>query len=379
MSRRTREVRLRDVRVRAARAVITGFHGAQPLRAGETPWREWSDADAGILRSEFAEAAVFEADENAPFSGALSCAARQLVRLGLLEKGGLTLDAERVAVCFSSSKGDMHALRSFGNGGCDAPLSHWRETIGARGTGLAPVAACATGAHCVAFGAQLIEDGYADVAICGAWEAEHSELVLAGYRSLGALSKSGIMRPFDHNRDGFVPSAGAAMLVLENESFARRRGVPILGAVSGYSMQSDASAMTSMCASGDTIARAIELALNRAGNPRVDYVNAHGTATQLNDEIESRAVRSVWGRAVPCSSTKPMTGHWLGAAGALEAQICLMAMREKWAPPTKNVETPDENCDLDYISKGREMPIECAVSLSYGFGGHIGVLVLERE
>jgi 3-oxoacyl-[acyl-carrier-protein] synthase II len=147
-------------------------------------------------------------------------------------------------------------------------------------------------------------------------------------------------------------------------------------------MGADATSLTSMCPSGDSIARAIERALKRAGNPKIDYINAHGTATHLNDEIESRGIKSVFGTSVPVSGTKPLTGHLLGAAGAVEAVICLQALREQWAPPTLNLDEPDEDCDLDYIpqtgeSCGRDLPLKTVMSLNYGFGGHIGVLIFE--
>jgi 3-oxoacyl-[acyl-carrier-protein] synthase II len=145
-------------------------------------------------------------------------------------------------------------------------------------------------------------------------------------------------------------------------------------------MNADATTMTGMDPGGDSIARAIEVACRRAGEPAIDYINMHGTATRANDTVETRAVRSVFGRSIPASSTKPLTGHWLGAAGAIEAIICLLAMRENYAPPTLNLRKPDEECDLDYVPlKGRDLQINTAISLNYGFGGHIGVLVLQNH
>jgi 3-oxoacyl-[acyl-carrier-protein] synthase II len=255
-------------------------------------------------------------------------------------------------------------------------------TIEATGPTFSPVAACATGAHCIAIGAQRIAWDYSKLAVAGACEPPQRSIALAGYRQLGALSKSGVMRPFDKRRDGFVPSEGTGALILENEENARARGAKIYGYVTGYDMGADATSLTGMCPSGDSIARAIERALQRAGNPRIDYINAHGTATHLNDEIESRGIKSVFGDRVPVSSTKPLTGHLLGAAGAVEAAICLQALREKWAPPTLNLEEADPACDLDYIpviegNIGRDLPLKTVMSLNYGFGGHIGVLIFE--
>ncbi len=196
---------------------------------------------------------------------------------------------------------------------------------------------------------------------------------------MGALSKSGLMRPFDRNRDGFNPNGGAAYFVLESEEHARGRGAQIHGFLTGYSLKCDAHHMTSMHQSGDGIARAIEDALQRAGNPKIDYINAHGTAT-INDAVESRAIHAVFGDKVPLSSTKGQTGHLLGAAGAVEAAICLLAMRDGFAPPTLNLEEPDGEFGLDYLPlHGRTMEINAVLSLNYGFGGHIGALVLEKS
>ena len=229
----------------------------------------------------------------------------------------------------------------------------------------------------------MIQWQQAQVVFAGAVEKDLNPLLEAGYKQIGALSKSKIMRPFDKRRDGFVPSSGIALLILENEEHARKRGAKIYGYVTGYDMGADATSLTGMNPSGASIARAMERALKRAGNPQIDYINAHGTATPLNDAIESRAIKSVFGNSVPVSSTKPLTGHLLGAAGAVEAVICLQAMRENWAPPTLNLEEADDECDLDYIpvtpdSCGRDLPLQSVMSLNYGFGGHIGVLIFEK-
>jgi 3-oxoacyl-[acyl-carrier-protein] synthase II len=306
----------------------------------------------------------------------------------------LCLGAEHGQVIFSSSKGDVFWLeedyRRWQAGRerkWDVPRLGWTSDYPARWlaplfNAQSPVAACATGAHCIARGAQMIGWGQADWALCGAVEASLTPLVMAGYRQLGALSKSKVMRPFDKRRDGFVPSEGIGALVLESDEHARARGAKIHAYVTGYDMGADATSLTGMCPSGASIARAMERALKRAGNPQIDYINAHGTATPLNDAIESRAIKSVFGTGVPVSSTKPLTGHLLGAAGAVEAVICLQALREQWAPPTLNLEEPDDECDLDYIpvtptSCGRALPLKTVMSLNYGFGGHIGVLIFE--
>jgi len=363
------------------RVAISGFHIGT---SRDESWHVWNDAGANLQAWSRAgmlcDGRLEPLQKEEPFSGVLFPAARELVRLGLWDKG-LTLDAQRVAVCFSSSKGDLARLQNGESDWApDAATNWWQRTLRSRGASFSPVAACAGGAHAVAIGAQWIEDGYADVVVCGAIETPQTPLVLAGYSSLGALSKSGVMRPFDVHRDGFVASHGVAMLVLESQEHARKRGAKIHGIVSGWAMNADATAMTTMEPDGASIARAIEVALRRANARSVDYINAHGTATKLNDEVETRGIKQVFSTRVPVSSTKPITGHWLGAAGALEAIVCLMAMREKFAPPTLNLGTRDGECDLDCIAQtGRAMKIERCLSLSYGFGGHIGALILEKN
>jgi 3-oxoacyl-(acyl-carrier-protein) synthase len=386
------------------RAAITGFTFGRPEGDG---WLEWDASSENILRSAFAHGRNASAsyrrlrhDGHSRGASAVTRAAFELQRIGLWDKSGLVLDPARVAVSFTSSKGELGLLEtmrsertedqstssfiphlpSFLSWTCDASAAWWSRLTGAEGAMLSPVAACATGAHTIAAAAQWIEDGYADVVIAGALEMSLTPLVMAGYESLGAMSKSGVMRPFDSRRDGFVPSEGLACLILENEEFARSRKASIHGYVSGWSMNADATTMTGMDPNGDSIARAMEVACRRAREPIIDYINMHGTATRANDTVETRAVRSVFGRSVPASSTKPLTGHWLGAAGAIEAILCLLAMRESYAPPTLNLREPDEECDLDYIPlEGRELQINTAMSLNYGFGGHIGVLILQNH
>ena len=304
---------------------------------------------------------------------------------GAYKDGALNTEPERFGVVFSASKHNF-LFYDFLNptdllyGSSDAPSYVIAQKIGAQGPRLSPVAACATGAHCIALGAQLIEDGYADVAICGAIEPVLSPLVLAAYENMGALSKSHLMRPFDTSRDGFVPNVGAGCLILENEDKARERGAEVLGYLSGWAMNADATHMTAMCPSGDSIARSIEYSMKRADISQIDYINAHGTATKLNDETEARGIKSALGNRVPVSSTKPLTGHLLGAAGAVEAVISLLALRENFAPPTLNLQNIDTNCDLDLVvGQGRDVEMQSVLSLNYGFGGHIGALLFTKN
>jgi 3-oxoacyl-(acyl-carrier-protein) synthase len=374
------------------RAVVTGFHAAHPLlQSTPTGWTEYSAANVPDLRALFSESSEAE---NAEYSG--TCEASwwerffacgiigELERTGWKREGEWQTDPQRVAVCFSSSKGRPAQLEKQREYSFDfAP--QWAAVEIAKATGATgkfgcPVAACASGAHAIALAAQWIEDDLCDVAICGAVEAELAPLILAGYRSLGALSTRGVMKPFDESRDGFVPGEGGACLILESRQSAEKRGAKVWAQVSGWSLFCDATSQTGMMASGETISRAIENALHRANVESVDYVNAHGTATHLNDEIEARAIGNSLGSAVPVSSTKALTGHLLGAAGAVEAVLSILAMQQSFAPPNLNLETIDPSCEkIDLLKDGREAEINSALSLSYGFGGHIGVLLLGNE
>ena len=287
-------------------------------------------------------------------------------------------DGARVAVSFSSSKGDWNQWPSctFTGARPDAPALELAHQFDARGRIAAPNAACASGAHAIALGAMWIERGDADLVLAGAIEPPQHPMVTAAYRNMGALSKSGVMRPFDRKRDGFIASAGGGFVVLARESWARQNHAPIHAYVSGWSFACDAHHITQMAPSGDSIERAIRQSLQMAGEPNIDYINAHGTAT-INDETEARALNRVFGDDVAVSSTKPQTGHLMGAAGALEAVLCLQAMENQWAPPTLNLEQVDDGINLDLVvGSGRAMEIGASLSLNYGFGGHIGCLVL---
>lgn len=293
-------------------------------------------------------------------------------------------DTDKVAVSFSSSKGRLDGLDAWARTGdfswpADGPAALLAREFRVGGPTLSPNAACASAAHAIALGAQLIQDGRAEAVITGAVEPEQPALVTAAYRQVGALSKSGVCRPFDRRRDGFVPGNGGGFLILEAESSARSRGAAIHGYVTGWSLKADASHLTALQPAGDTIARAIEQAVTRAGSPGIGYINAHGTATKLNDLVETRGIQQVFGKSVPVSATKPVTGHLLGAAGAVEAVICLLALQQGFLPPTLHLEEPDSECDLDYIPlHGRSLKTNACLSLNYGFGGHIGALVFEK-
>jgi 3-oxoacyl-[acyl-carrier-protein] synthase II len=258
-----------------------------------------------------------------------------------------------------------------------------------RGQSFGTVSACAAGAHAIGMAERLIRYGDADVVVTGGSEAAITPLATAAFTKMDALSDSGISRPFDRRRDGFVMGEGAGILVLEDEEAARERGARILGYVRGYASTSDAHHLTAPEPSGRGAAKAIELALQdaRVGPDDVVYVNAHGTSTPLNDRSETNALKTALGERaaqVPVSSTKSAIGHLLGAAGAVEAIATLLALRDRIAPPTLNYEEPDEGLDLDYVPN-EARPLAAAngraigISNAFGFGGHNAVLCLEAQ
>ncbi|HEX2436316.1 MAG TPA: beta-ketoacyl-ACP synthase II [Solirubrobacterales bacterium] len=252
------------------------------------------------------------------------------------------------------------------------------------------VSACAAGAHAVGAGTRLIEGGDADAVVVGGAEAALTGLAAAAFMAMGATSPTGVSRPFDRRRDGFVMGEGAGVLVLEDAEVAERRGAEAVGEVLGYAATSDAHHLTAPEPSGAEAARAIELALDDAeiGPADLDYVNAHGTSTPLNDRSETESLKTALGddaRRVPVSSTKSAIGHLLGAAGAVEAIATVQALRRRTAPPTLGWEERDDGLDLDYVpgearalganGNGAGDPL-VAISNSFGFGGHNAVLCL---
>ena len=253
--------------------------------------------------------------------------------------------------------------------------------VGARGPGFSVASACATGNHAIGEAARMIARGEADVVIAGGTEAGLNGLTVAAFKSLGALSKAGISRPFDARRDGFVMGEGAGAVILEAEEHARARGAAIRGRVAGYGASNDAFHITEPDREGRGATAAMRSALNDAGAQPGDvgYVNAHGTSTPYNDKVETIALHNVFnGGAPPVSSTKSAIGHLLGAAGAVEAVAALGAIERGLLPPTINYEEPDPECDLDYVPDGpREAPrLELALSNSFGFGGQNACLAI---
>lgn len=261
--------------------------------------------------------------------------------------------------------------------------------IGARGPCLSLATACATGGDSLGVAMMLIRSGMADIAVAGAAEATITRTGIGAFDRIGALSRRSSAAdpapsPFDLERDGLVMGEGAAVLVLESESHARRRGASVLAELAGYGTTADAYHITAPAEQGEGGAAAIQQALQSAGLNAEDlgYINAHGTGTQLNDVSETRAIKTALGsRAyqVPVSSTKSMTGHMMGATPAFEALVCIQAIRENTLPPTINYRSPDPECDLDYIpNQARQAPVEAAISNAFGFGGHNAVLAFTR-
>src|SRR5438309_4786630 len=261
---------------------------------------------------------------------------------------------------------------------------------GAKGPNMAHVSACASSAHAIGEASDQIRRGQADVMLAGGSESGLIKVAIGAFNQARALSTRNdapekASRPFDKERDGFVFSEAAACLVLEEEGFAKARGAHILAEIIGYGQSSDAHHVTAPPPGGEGAVRAMRMAIEDARVPaqRIGYVNAHGTSTQANDGAETAALKAVFGDHAPrlaISSTKSMTGHTLGAAGAIEAAICLLAMREGVLPPTINQEVRDPECDLDYIpNRSRKAQVAVSLSNSMGFGGHNVALVLARE
>jgi 3-oxoacyl-[acyl-carrier-protein] synthase II len=251
---------------------------------------------------------------------------------------------------------------------------------GAKGINYTPTSACSSGGHAVGEAMRMIRHGYQDVVICGGAEAAISPTGVGGFVAMRALSTRNdaperASRPFDKNRDGFVISEGAGVLILEELEMARRRGAPILAEVVGYGTNGDAYHITQPSPEGVGAAACMALCLADAGiSPdAVHYINAHGTSTEYNDANETKAIKRVFGEyaaRLPVSSTKSMTGHLLGGAGGVEAAYTVLALQHGVIPPTINYEERDPDCDLDYVPNvARRAPIELALSNSYGFGG----------
>ncbi len=326
-----------------------------------------------------------------------------------IEQAGISADKEdpyRIAIIVASAIGGLERLEEnvliaqerdpsrispfiipmmMANGAASLIAMHYNF----RGPSFSPVSACASGNDAIGVAWHLIRSGAADVAITGGSESTITYTGVGAFDRLGALSRrnndwSMTPQPFDKNRDGLVMGEGAGILVLESESHAKARGANILAELAAYAATADAYHVTAPHPEGESGAKAILLALEAAGlSPdQVDYINAHGTATQLNDVSETIAIKRALGEyayKVPISSTKSMTGHMMGATGALEAIFCVQAIRDNMVPPTIHYQTPDPECDLDYIpNQAREHLVKAAISNAFGFGGHNAILVFRE-
>jgi 3-oxoacyl-[acyl-carrier-protein] synthase II len=271
----------------------------------------------------------------------------------------------------------------------DSPSVQVSLLTGAKGPNYAPSSACSSGSDAIGQAYDTIRLGNARIMIAGGTEAPLMPIVIAAFSNIRALSAKNDIpqeacRPFDAKRNGFVMGEGAAIMILEEEAYALERGAPILAELVGYSATSDAFHLTQPSPDGASAARALRMALERGGiSPgEIDYINAHGTATLLNDRTETNVIKSVFGKHaknIPVSASKSMLGHLLGAAGSIEAVITVLTLQNGIMPPTINLSHPDPECDLDYVpNHARKAAITTAISNSFGFGGHNSVLIFRK-
>jgi 3-oxoacyl-[acyl-carrier-protein] synthase II len=271
----------------------------------------------------------------------------------------------------------------------DAAASMVALQLGVRGPNMAVVSACASGTNAIGEAVEVIRHGRADVIFSGGCEAGIVPIAMAGLSVMTALSTHNdepeqASRPFDRLRDGFVMGEGAAVLVLESLDHAKERGAQILGEIKGYGTSNDAFHISAPAENGAGAAICMRIALADAGMQvsEINYINAHGTSTLLNDKSETDAIKTVFGElaySIPISSTKSMTGHLLGAAGGLEAVVCVKTLEDEMLPPTINYENPDPQCDLDYIpNHARPLKVKNVMSNSFGFGGHNASIIISR-
>jgi 3-oxoacyl-[acyl-carrier-protein] synthase II len=262
--------------------------------------------------------------------------------------------------------------------------------LGAKGPNLAVVSACATATHALGEAARAIVHNDADIMIAGGTEAAITKMGYAGFCAMKAMSTRNseperASRPFDAQRDGFVMGEGAGVCILESLEHARKRHAKIYCEIAGYGITGDAYHMSAPAPEGEGAARSMAMALHHAKlNPdEIDYLNAHGTSTPVGDKCETQAIKTVFGphaKKLAVSSTKSMTGHLLGAAGAVETAVCALAIRDNIVPPTINYENPDPECDLDYVpNKARQINVRACVNNSLGFGGHNATIIVKRH
>jgi len=326
-----------------------------------------------------------------------------------LEDAKLTIDdsnAERVGVYIGSGIGGLHTIEEqhkvLLNKGPKrispffipmliSNMASGQVSIytGAKGFNSAPISACATGTHAIGDAYHMVKRGDVDVMIAGGTEATITPLAVAGFTSMKAISTRNddpqrASRPFDRDRDGFVMGEGSGILILESLEHALKRGAKIYAEIIGYGATGDAYHITAPAPEGEGAARAIKMALRVAGiqPEEVDYINAHGTSTDLNDKYETMAIKTAFGDhayQLAVSSTKSMTGHLLGAAGAVEGIALALTLKNGIIPPTINYETPDPDCDLDYVpNEARKKDVKVGLSNTFGFGGHNATIVMRK-
>ncbi|NVN89515.1 MAG: beta-ketoacyl-ACP synthase II [Desulfuromonadales bacterium] len=407
------------------RVVITGVGAVSPLGIGNNVnWDALTSGKSGIgpiTRFDASDIPVKIAGEVKDFNAEDFFDKKEVKKMDLfiqyamaaadfaMTDSGLVINdenAERVGVLVGSGLGGLPAIEKYHvammEGGIKkispffipmliinlAP-GHISIKYGAKGPNISSVSACATGTHSIGDAFHIIKRGDADAMIAGGTEATVTPLAIGGFAVMKALSTCNdapekASRPFDKDRDGFILSEGAGIVVMEEYESAKKRGAKIYAEVVGYGLTGDAYHMTAPASGGEGAARCMKMALKNAGvNPdQVTYINAHGTSTPFNDLNETLAIKSVFGDhayKLMVSSTKSMTGHLLGAAGGLEAAICCMAMDKGVVPPTINYETPDPECDLDYVpNTARNATIEYAMSNSLGFGGTNATLLFKK-
>lgn len=408
------------------RVVITGIGAVSPLGVGNSVnWDALSSGKSGIgpiTRFDASGIPVKIAGEIKDFNAEDFFEKKEVKKMDLFIQyamaathfamidSGLVIDdgnAERVGVLVGSGLGGLPAIERYHvammEGGIKKVSPFFIPMLiinlapgqisikyGAKGPNISSVSACATGTHSIGDAYHIIKRGDADAMIAGGTESTVTPLAIGGFAVMKALSDSRndtpekASRPFDKDRDGFVLSEGAGIVVMEEYETAKKRGAKIYAEVVGYGLTADAYHMTAPVSGGEGAARCMMMALKNAGvNPdQVTYINAHGTSTPFNDLNETLAIKSVFGdhaKKLMVSSTKSMTGHMLGAAGGIESVICCMAMDKGVVPPTINYETPDPECDLDYVpNTARSATIEYAMSNSLGFGGTNATLLFKK-
>jgi len=404
---------------------VTGVGLVTPLGVGiENVWKRILNGESGIgptTRFDVTKHDTKFAGEVKDFMAGDFVSPKEIKRIDLfiqyalaaskiaIEDSGLDMgreEAERVGVVVGTGLGGLPTLEKYhsillerGPGRIspffipmlianEAP-GHIAIQFGMKGPNLCIVTACATGAHSIGESFRIIQYGDADVMVAGGTEANLTPLTVGGFNAMKALSTRNdapekASRPFEKDRDGFVVSEGCGIIIMEELEHAKKRGAKIYAEIAGYGYNGDAYHITAPCPDGDGFVRCIKVALKDANirPEEVDYINAHGTSTELNDYIETLAIKEVFkdgAYKIPVSSTKSMTGHLLGAAGAIEAIFSVLSIRDQICPPTINYETPDPQCDLDYVPNvSRKHKIDVVLSNSFGFGGTNSTLVFRR-